>query len=172
MKPRPEQSVRRRWSVFEVRDRQAQDHRYAPSSERGRQLLDQAELQLEQFEAMPPKKRLPLRSMPTTRAAWSGASSVASRCGSSTGKFAARACRASWPNRMPLLWQGAVQMGETITESLADPACHLSLASLSSQTVNRLQRECRMPVSPIRRCYSASAPDRGYPPPDRRRRRR
>lgn len=56
-------------------------HRYAPSSERGRKLLDQAELQLEEIEADAAEEATLPRLMPTGRTAWSGASRAASRCG-------------------------------------------------------------------------------------------
>ena len=55
-------------------------HRYAPSSERGRKLLDQAELQLEEFEADAAEEVAATEVNADQAGAPSGASRVASRC--------------------------------------------------------------------------------------------
>jgi transposase len=55
-------------------------HRYAPSSERGRKLLDQAELQLEESKADAAEKAVATEVDAARRAAWSGASRAASLC--------------------------------------------------------------------------------------------
>ena len=55
-------------------------HRYGASSERGRKLLDQAELQLEELEADAAERATATDSLPIRRATSSGASCVASRC--------------------------------------------------------------------------------------------
>ena len=81
--------------------------RYGASSERGRKLLDQMELELEELEADAAEDAA-ARPMPT-QADSERAPLHASQAGarSAAGAFAARAGRASWPNSMPMLWRRA-----------------------------------------------------------------
>ena len=57
-----------------------EQHRYGASSERGRKLLEQAELQLEELETNTAEEAIAAKSMPSKQAVSSGASGAVSRC--------------------------------------------------------------------------------------------
>src|ERR1700742_1178750 len=84
---------------------------YGASSERGRKLIDQMELELEELEAgaaedatAVPRPRCGQQELPAVHPSQACARSVASA-------FAARAGCASWSNRMPMLWRRSCQAG-------------------------------------------------------------
>jgi hypothetical protein len=86
-------------------------HRYGASSERGRKLLDQAELQLEELEADVAEAATVTDTAADQAGSVVRSSCVASRCVALCGTLAARACRHLRTDRMPLLWWRSIQAG-------------------------------------------------------------